>query len=306
VSARPADRRHGFSLHRRILQPVAAAWPAVAGAGIIRLSSSPPQPEHDHGLLLPQAHLFIAAGLAVVDRPGGRCGAGCRNAALAGAGHTRRRLGCVVQTQARPVSGFNAIAVSGSIDVVVRQTGREAAEVKADDNLLPLIETVVEAGSEGRTLKVRWKSGESVHTKADAVVTVDVKELSAIATAGSGDVKVESLKTPKFSLSISGSSDAKLDGLAADELSVRISGSGDVKAAGSAQRLEIKISGSGDVDAQALQSDDVAIAIAGSGDAAVVANRKLAISIAGSGDVVYSGAAAVSQSVAGSGSVRKK
>lgn len=212
----------------------------------------------------------------------------------------------VVQTQARAVSGFNAIAVSGSIDVVVRQTGREAAEVKADDNLLPLIETVVEAGSEGRTLKVRWKSGESVHTKADAVVTVDVKELSAIATAGSGDVKVESLKAPKFSLSISGSSDAKLDGLAADELSVRISGSGDVKAAGSAQRLEIKISGSGDVDAQALQSDDVAIAIAGSGDAAVVANRKLAISIAGSGDVVYSGAAAVSQSVAGSGSVRKK
>jgi hypothetical protein len=213
----------------------------------------------------------------------------------------------VAQTQARPVSGFNAIAVSGSIDLVVRQSGREAAEVKADDNLLPLIETVVEsAGADGRTLKVRWKSGESIHTKTDAVVTVDVKELSAIATAGSGDVKVESLKTPKFSLSISGSSDARLDGLSADEFSVRISGSGDVKAAGSAQRLEIKISGSGDVDTQALQADDVAIAIAGSGDAAVVANRKLAISIAGSGDVVYSGAAAVSQSVAGSGSVRKK
>lgn len=213
----------------------------------------------------------------------------------------------VAQTQARPLSAFNAIAVSGSIDVVVRQTGREAAEVKADDNLLPLIETVVEpSGSEGRTLKVRWKSGESIHSKTNAVVTVDVKELSAIATAGSGDVKVESLKTPKFSLSISGSSDARLDGLAADEFSVRISGSGDVKAAGSAQRLEIKISGSGDVDTQALQADDVAIAIAGSGDAAVVANRKLAISIAGSGDVVYSGAAAVSQSVAGSGSVRKK
>lgn len=212
----------------------------------------------------------------------------------------------VAQTQARPLSAFNAIAVSGSIDVVVRQTGREAAEVKADDNLLPLIETVVERGSEGRTLKVRWKSGESIHSKTNAVVTVDVKDLSAIATAGSGDVKVESLKTPKFSLSISGSSDARLDGLAADEFSVRISGSGDVKAAGSAQRLEIKISGSGDVDTQALQADDVAIAIAGSGDAAVVANRKLAISIAGSGDVVYSGAAAVSQSVAGSGSVRKK
>ncbi len=205
--------------------------------------------------------------------------------------------------QPRAVSDFRAIAVSGSIDIVVRQTGREGAEVHADDNLLPLIETVVEGG----TLKVRWKRGESIHSKDATSVTIDVKELAAISTSGSGDVRVESLKAPKLSLTLSGSSDAQLNALTTDELAVKIAGSGDVKAGGKTQRLDIRISGSGDVDAHALQADEVAIAIAGSGDASVVANKSIAVSIAGSGDVTYAGnPASVSQSIAGSGTLSKK
>ncbi len=211
------------------------------------------------------------------------------------------------QTQARAVTDFNAVSLAGSIDLIVRQTGKEAVEVRADDNVLALIETVVEPSGEGRTLKVRWKNGESMYAKTSAVVTVDVKDLKSIATAGSGDVKLESLKTPKFSLSLSGSGDARIDALTTDEFSVRVSGSSDVIAGGRTQRLEIRISGSGDVRTSAMQADDVAVSIAGSGDADVVANKSLAVSIAGSGDVTYAGNATnVSNSIAGSGSVKKK
>lgn len=210
-------------------------------------------------------------------------------------------------SEARTVSDFQAIALHGPVTLVVRQGGREAAEVRADDNLLPLVETSVEEGGHGRTLHVGLKKGHSVRTRHEIVVTVDVVKLASIATLGSGDVRVEALKTPALQLSISGSSDARLTALQADEFSVSISGSGDVNAAGSASRVKVSIAGSGDARLGALQADDVTVGIAGSGDAEVTANKTLAVSIAGSGDVVYHGNGTLTKSsIAGSGSVSRR
>ena len=145
--------------------------------------------------------------------------------------------------------------------------------MQADDNLLPLIETVVESGSQGRTLQVRFKRGERVVNHGQIRVTVDVVQLKAVSTAGSGDVFVDGLKTPSFQLSIAGSSDAKLNGLATGTLDLRISGSGDVLAAGTATSVKLSIAGSGDANLAGLVADDVHVRIAGSGDASVTANK---------------------------------
>ena len=210
-------------------------------------------------------------------------------------------------TETRNVSDFEAIALSGAMDLVVRQGSKEAVEVTADDNLLPLLETVVESGSNGRTLHVRFKRGERVNTKGPIKVNVNVVKLSGLSAAGSGDIRVEGLKTPLLKLSVSGSSDARLNELTTDALEVRIAGSGDVQANGAAKALKVSIAGSGDVQMSALAADDVTVSIAGSGDAVVQANKSLGVSIAGSGDVQYSGTAtAVRSSVAGSGQVTKK
>ena len=131
-------------------------------------------------------------------------------------------------SETRAVSDFEAIATDGSIDLVVRQAAKEAVEVQADDNLLPLIETVVEPRAAGRTLVVRFKSRESVSHRKPIRVKVDVVKLGAIATAGSGDIEVQALKTPALKLSISGSSDARLEGLETEAFELRISGSGSI------------------------------------------------------------------------------
>jgi hypothetical protein len=209
-------------------------------------------------------------------------------------------------SETRPLSDFQAISAKGPVRLVVRQGTREAVEVRADDNLLPLIETTVESGSHGRTLVVGLKKGQSIRTRGDMVVTVDVVQLKSIATAGSGDVKVEALKTPALVLNLAGSADASLASLQTDELSVSISGSGDVNAAGSAGRLKVSIAGSGDVRTANLRADDVTVSIAGSGDADVAANKSLSVSIAGSGDVVYRGDAQLKSSIVGSGSVTRR
>lgn len=210
-------------------------------------------------------------------------------------------------TETRAVSDFEAIATNGSMDIVVRQSGKEGVEIQADDKVLPLIETVVEPGSNGRTLMLRFKRGERIYNTGRIRITVDVVKLGAIVTSGSGDIVVDGLKTPAFKLSIAGSSDARLNGLATEALEVRISGSGDVLAAGSARSVKLSIAGSGDAKLAGLQADDVQVRIAGSGDADVTANKSLDVSVAGSGDVRYGGSAtAIKTSMAGSGTLNRR
>jgi len=207
-------------------------------------------------------------------------------------------------SEMRTVPEFQAIATKGSIDIIVRQGAQPSVQVQADDNLLPLLETVVEGGS--ATLQVRWKRGESLSTRAKVLVTVVTPRLGALASAGSGDIRLETFNTPALQLSLAGSGDARLENLSTEALTVSIAGSGDVSGKGSAGKTKVSIAGSGDVRLMDLRSDDVTVSIAGSGDAAVNAQRTLTVSIAGSGDVVYAGNAQVTRSVIGSGSVTKK
>jgi Putative auto-transporter adhesin, head GIN domain len=218
-------------------------------------------------------------------------------------------------TETRNVPEFQAVALSGGMNLVVRQGPVHSVQVQADDNLLPLLETVVESGSKGATLQVRWKreagggwmgGRNSVQPRTKVLVNVVTPKLTALSTAGAGDIRLETFSTPALQVSISGSGDTRLDGLSTDELGVRISGSGNLTGQGRAGKTSVSIAGSGDVKLTDLRSDDVTVSIAGSGDAAVNAQKTLSVSIAGSGDVVYVGDASVKTSVAGSGSVKKK
>ena len=211
-----------------------------------------------------------------------------------------------VSTETRSLADFQAVALNGSVDLVVRQGAAQSVLVQADDNLLPLLETVVESTAQGATLVVRWKKGQSLYTRSKVLITVVLPRLSALSASGSGDIRVEPFNTPALKLSLSGSGDAKLQSLNTADFGINISGSGDVAANGSATKLSISIAGSGDVRLADLKSDDVTVSIAGSGDAAVNANKTLEVRIAGSGDVSYSGNAAVKSKVAGSGSVNKR
>jgi hypothetical protein len=229
--------------------------------------------------------LVVLAGLAVATAAG---------AATSGSGN--------VVTENRAVTGFSAIALRGGIDLVVRQGEREGVTVRAEDNIMPLVQTTVEGG----TLRIQLKPGESIRTHRKIEVAVDLIQLKSLSAAGSGDIRVQPLKSPALSLSVSGSSDARFEQLEVGSLVIGIAGSGDVSARGKAGKIDISIAGSGDVRAQELAADDVSISIAGSGDASVNAAKTLAVSIAGSGDVQYVGGATVTQRIAGSGSVRQR
>jgi hypothetical protein len=227
-----------------------------------------------------------------------------------------------VITQPRVVEPFTAILVKGAADVTIRQTGKSAVEVRADDNIAPLVTTEVKSG----VLIIGMKDRISLRSKNKIVVNADVADLTAISIKGSGDVSVPALKAGALKISISGSGDVRSSELAATTLNVQVSGSGDVaidrlnaneliveiegsgdfRAEGSALTQRFSVDGSGDIRASKLQGKDVRVAIAGSGDAAVWATGTLNASVAGSGDIRYTGDAAVEKNVRGSGSISKR
>jgi len=218
-------------------------------------------------------------------------------------------------TETRGVPEFTAIAAQGAISLNISQGPVASVQVTADDKVLPLIETVVEAGRRGPTLLIRYRRegsgwglawGNNSYNTGPIKVVIVTPRLTGLASSGSGDIRVEALNTPTLQLSLSGSGNALLAGLNTDELGISIAGSGDVRADGRGAKLSVAIAGSGDVRLADLRSDEVTVKIAGSGDAAVQAQKTLNVSIAGSGDVLYTGEATVKSSVAGSGTVRKR
>jgi hypothetical protein len=273
------------------VQFVARRLRGVCALGIVRACSTSAE-DATMNASLRRCHGLLAMALCFVMPMAAQ-------AATVGSGHGA--------AETRSISGIAGIALRGSIDLVVRQGDQEAVTVRADDNIIPLVQTTLESSGDGRTLRIQLKPGETVRSAQKIEVTVDLIRLTALSSSGSGDIRVGVLKTPSLSLSISGSSDARLEGLDTERFDVSISGSGDVQARGRASRFEISIAGSGDVRARELNADEVHVSIAGSGDAKVTAQKSLSVSIAGSGDVEYGGGATLASSrVAGSGSVRQR
>ncbi len=211
-----------------------------------------------------------------------------------------------VATETRKVEGFQAVALRSPMNVTLRQGAREALELRADDNLLPLIEARVVDRDGVPTLELGVKKGIYFTTRHALAVTIDLQTLRAISIAGSGDVQGDALKVEKLALAVTGSGDIRLKQLTAAEVATKVSGSGDVVLAGRSVKLSVSIAGSGDVDTHALEADDVSVSVAGSGDANVNARKTLSVTIAGSGDVKYSGEATVKSSIAGSGQITKQ
>lgn len=212
-----------------------------------------------------------------------------------------------LQTEARPATGFEAVLLEASFRVIVRQGAVEAVQVRADDNLLNQIETLVETRSGSPTLVVRWKRGVYIRNSSDITVTVDAMKVRALSASGSGNIEAGSLKGDRLRLVVAGSGDIRVQDAQVDDLDTSIAGSGDVKAGGKAARVKVSIAGSGDADLSGVNADDVKVSIAGSGDAQVTAQQALSVSIAGSGDVRYGGAVtSVKTSIVGSGDVRRR
>jgi hypothetical protein len=207
-----------------------------------------------------------------------------------------------VTTVKRELASFHEIAVNlhGKIELI--QGDSEGIAIEADDNLLPLIETVVKNGE----LIIRPVKGVNLSGKTKIKVTVNARNIDSLSLTSSAELSAARLQSPKLAGSIAGSGKITIKELQSDDLSVSIAGSGSFEAQGAAKALDVNIAGSGDVSTAKLSTQDAKVSIAGSGDATLWVRKGLSVSIAGSGHVRYYGEGALrDSSTVGSGRVKQ-
>ncbi len=202
----------------------------------------------------------------------------------------------------RELSPFHqiSIALPGTVELI--QGSNENIVIDADDNLIPLIETVVKSGE----LSVRAVKGVTLAHAGKIRITLNARSIDALSLAGSADLTGARLQSPRFKGDIAGAGSITIQNLQCDNVSVSIAGSGRFEVHGAAKAMDVSIAGSGDVLTSGMSVQDVNINIAGSGNATVWVRSVLNISIAGTGDVRYYGEGTLKEkSIMGSGRVKQ-
>jgi hypothetical protein len=203
----------------------------------------------------------------------------------------------VAKTESREVGGFSEIEVGNAIqlDVVVGEPAE--VTVSADDNILPLVKTVLA----GDRLKIYVD--ESFSTDLGVQVKITTPELKALEGSGASRITAGRITGDAFSLGLSGASTCDLAS-DAEALEVTLSGASRSSLVGVTQQLTIECSGASHVDATKLTADKVHAEVSGASSARVFANQELAATASGASNVRYAGnPAKVAQDVSGASTV---
>ncbi len=178
----------------------------------------------------------------------------------------------------RKLPPFTAIRLQLPATVIYRESNRTALEIRADSNLLELVDTEVING----TLVISARAGYISHQP--ILIRSTSPTLHAAQVQGSGDLQISEISARSLSLSVMGS--------------------GDISIAGASETLSAALQGSGDIDAEALNADDCRLSLQGSGDIRASCSAHLEASLQGSGEIAVSGSPRVAQlSELGSGSI---
>lgn len=236
-----------------------------------------------------QRRLALHAGALCLAIP-----AAARAERITGSGSLRK--------QTRTPGQFNGVALALGADVQVRLGPSDSVTVEADDNVLPLVETVVENG----TLKIRAARRSLNLHNATIRVQVQARRIDSLSVGGSGSIEAHALAAPALRVDIGGSGSVRLLQPRTEALDVSVGGTGSLEAAGgSARRVTVGVGGSGDVKLDRTSAVQASVNLAGSGSVLLNVREVLKVTIAGSGNVGYYGDPQVSRTVAGSGEVRR-
>lgn len=198
--------------------------------------------------------------------------AACGAAGTAGSGPTVSEI--------RSVDPFTRVEVGNGIGLTVQVGGAQSVEVVAQENILRLITTAVEAGT------LRIQSNESFTTTAEVTVAISVAALDGI--------------------SASGGSQAEIEGLANDHLDIAFSGGAGLSAAGRATDVTLDAGGGARADLASLDVVTMSIDLSGGATAALNVSDQVTGIASGGAVVTVAGGAALNVQTSGGASIVSK
>jgi putative autotransporter adhesin-like protein len=187
----------------------------------------------------------------------------------------------VAAAETRPLPAFHSVDLAGSNTVAIRVGSKQSVDVRADDNLIGVVTTVVSGG-----ILVVDNVGFFT-TKAPMRVEITVPALDSVSLTGSGTIDVTGVDSKMFR--------------------AELTGSGTISADGTTDRLDATLSGAGDCRLGQLAARDVAARLEGAGRLTVSASRSLDASVAGTGVIGYTGnPSRVTTNVTGTGAIHEQ
>jgi hypothetical protein len=140
-----------------------------------------------------------------------------------------------VKRETRQVGHFKGLALGLPGQVEVRTGNSEGLTIETDDNLLPLIETVVEGG----TLEIRNKNRVNVKPRSLKIV-VQTRGLESLSLGGSGSIDADRVAGSRIRFDIGGSGKVSVGKLEGESIGVNLGGSGDLKVNEGSARSEYR------------------------------------------------------------------
>jgi len=197
--------------------------------------------------------------------------AGCSRPGIKGDGE--------IKTEDRPISDYSKIVVSGGYRIKW-SSGKPALTISADQNLLPLIKTVVN----GKTLQI--DSAEQLAPTESIKITLSSATLAEVRLTGGNNFRA-----------------AQISG---HDLNIESTGASSIHVEGSVTNLKADLTGASRLDAKSLHTQNATLSLLGASDAAVNVSDALKVSVTGAGSLIYSGdPKSVEQNVAGAGNIRR-
>jgi hypothetical protein len=131
-----------------------------------------------------------------------------------------------VKLDARDVSGFTSVEVSGSGNLIVEFGDTEALTIEAEDNLLPLLTSEVKDGK----LILATKPNSSYSNTKPIIYRLIAKDLESLTVTGSASGTLDNLERDTFNLTVSASGSMNAGVLTVGKLDLRVQDSGRLEA----------------------------------------------------------------------------
>ena len=188
-----------------------------------------------------------------------------------------------VVEEKRKAGKFDEIKVSRGMNVYISQGDETKIVVKADENLLDLIETEVE----GRVLKVT--TNQNIRRATSKKVFITVPKLESIRSAAGSNVFSETvIECENMEVHSSAGSNIKLE-LTAKDLNVSASAGSNIKLEGTAKSFIVKASAGANIKAEGLKTNDCEVRVSSGSNIWITVKGDFEAHASSGGNIFYYG-----------------
>ncbi len=186
-----------------------------------------------------------------------------------------------VSTEARDITGFSGVDVSGVFQVDITSQKDFAVEVEADDNLLPLIKTEVRDGM------LHIETERRISTNNGLKIRISAPDISKINASGVARVNLVNVNNNELRSYTSGAAKTTVSGVTA--------------------KLLAEVNGASSLDAESLRAEAAEVDASGASSASIFATDELSSDASGASKIVYSGSPAnIKKNSSGASTIKEK